>query len=294
VKLARFELAMPESVLDLCARLDEHGDDAKVVAGGQSLIPLMAFRLARPQVLLDARQVPDLSSAIKASAGHVSFGALVTHREAERWLGPDWAGAIGDGMRLLGHPSIRNRGTVGGSLAHADPAAEWPALALALDASVRVVGPSSERVEAADDLFQGWFTTSLASSEVITEMMIPVTGRRTASALAEMARRRGDFALAGSVVRVSESDGTITDPRVVVFAVGSRPVRLRSVEATLQGGDPARPPHVACDAVVEAVRECCAQTTDTSIDRYRVERLLPALISDAITAACERLSVGRA
>jgi carbon-monoxide dehydrogenase medium subunit len=290
MKLPSFELVQPRSLEEVCMLLSHHGDDAKVLAGGQSLLPLMAFRLAQPSVLVDLGRVDDLGRGVEVDSDALRLGALATHRMVERAGIPQWAEAVHDGMQVLGHAAIRNRGTVGGSIAHADPAAEWPALLVGLDGHVRVVGPTGERTIGADSFFENWFTTAVDPGEVVTEICFPPPSDHSASALVERGVRSGDFASAGCVVRLSAKRGSITNARVTGFAAGPRPQRLRTIERLIvdapvdcAGGlDPA--------SLTDGITEDLEAEADSPRDRYRLQRLLPAMVSDALRSARERLA----
>ena len=228
MKPAPFEHIPVETVEEAVAALAEHGDEAKVLAGGQSLVPMLNLRLARPGVLVDVNRVPGLDGI--GANGALSLGALVRQADALTSAAlAEHAPLLREALRHVGHPATRNRGTIGGSLAHADPAAELPAVLLALDGEVEVSGPGGKRTIPAGELFLAPFTTSLATDEVLTQVRIPRSaGRRFG--FAELARRHGDFALAGAAVA--------TDPaRIVFFGLGGTPGRMADAEAALdQGG----------------------------------------------------------
>jgi carbon-monoxide dehydrogenase medium subunit len=228
MKPAPFDYVAATSVEEVVGLLAEHGDDAKVVAGGQSLLPMMALRLARPAVLVDIGGVESL----RRIDGR-SVGAGVTQAALER------AGVhplLDEVLPLVAHPAIRNRGTIGGSIAHADPAAELPAVALLCEASLVAVGPAGERVIAADDFFESYLTTALAPDEVLTEVRFP-SCERTGFAFREVSRRHGDFALVGAGARVTvDAAGDVVDERLVFIGVGSTPV-LASDPSVLEPSD---------------------------------------------------------
>jgi len=236
MKLPAFEYACPSTLSEAVALLASHDGDAKAVAGGQSLVPMLAFRVASPSLLVDLRKLPGLDRIEITDAG-VHLGALVRWRDIEddarlREAHPLLAAAI----KHVAHYQIRNRGTVGGSVAHADPAAEMPGIVVTCEATIAVTGKSGARVIAADEFFQGALTTALASDEIITEIRFPAwpTGRRFG--FEEFALRRGDFALAAAAVFYDQdAGGRAVNAHVGVIGVGDRPVRLATVEATLNG-----------------------------------------------------------
>jgi carbon-monoxide dehydrogenase medium subunit len=224
VKPAPFEYVAPTSVAEAVAALSTAGGDAKVLAGGQSLVPLMNLRLARPAVVVDINRVAGLD-AIGVRSGLLSVGALVRH--ADLAAHPDVAGwpLLRDALALIGHPAIRNRGTVGGSIAHADPAAELPAVLSVLGGSVMAVGPRGTREIPAGDLFLGYLTTALAADEILTEVRFPALPAAAGSAFVEFARRHGDFALVGAAAVVSLGrGGKVADARLSLIGVGPGPV----------------------------------------------------------------------
>jgi aerobic carbon-monoxide dehydrogenase medium subunit len=235
VKPPPFDYACPDEIREAAALLA--GDsEAKVLAGGQSLIPLLNFRLATPSRLVDLRRVPDLDRIVRDD-GRVRLGAMVRQRQAERSaLLAEACPLLLAALRFVGHPQIRSRGTVGGSIAHADPAAELPAVLIALDGRVRAVGPGTERWIAGAELYETYFTTSLAHDEILAELELPAALPRTGAACIEVARRAGDYALCGAAAQVSlGEDGTLADARVGLFGVGGRPERAHSTEQLLRG-----------------------------------------------------------
>lgn len=232
VKSASFGYVAPDSVEDAVVLLGSHVD-AKVISGGQSLMPLMAMRLAAPSLLVDLGRVPGLSE-VEDRGDVVRLGARVTHREIERSaLLADRVPILPFAAGFIAHPQIRSRGTVGGSVAHADPSGEWPAVMLALGASMEVVGPGGVRVIAADDFFVGAFMSSMADDEILTHVNVPTT--RAAWSFQEAARKAGDYGLALVAVTGNVRGGVLVDPRVTVGAAVGSVARLRAVEEVLAG-----------------------------------------------------------
>jgi carbon-monoxide dehydrogenase medium subunit len=221
------------------AALAEHGDEAKVMAGGQSLVPLLAFRLARPSVVVDVNRVAGLDGA-RLEGDTLELGALTRQRDVELLPGlRQRCPMIAEAVEQIGHVAIRNRGTVGGSLAHADPAAEWTALALALDAELDLHGPAGTRTLPARDFLVTYFTTSLQPDEVLTRIRLRVPNGRTGSCFLELARRHGDFAIVGVGALVTlDADGYVADARVALIGVGERAVRATAAEQVLRGSRP--------------------------------------------------------
>jgi carbon-monoxide dehydrogenase medium subunit len=227
VKPPPFEYVAAASVDEAVDALAASGDEAKVLAGGQSLVPMLNMRLARPALLVDVNPIPGLNG-IHAD-GRLELGALVRQSDALISSGvAEIAPLLCVALRHVGHPATRSRGTIGGSIAHSDPAAELPAALLALDAEVVAAGPRGERTIAVGELLLGPFTTSLEADELLTAVRVPLHGSRPFG-FAELARRHGDFALAGVAV--------LLDPaRVVLFGVGGAPVRAFDAERALDEG----------------------------------------------------------
>jgi carbon-monoxide dehydrogenase medium subunit len=231
VKPAPFEYVAPTSLDEAVAALAEHGEDAKVLAGGQSLIPLLSLRLARPTALVDLNDVDELQHL--TVNGSVRVGAMTRHRHVEHSAeiaasAPLLAAAV----PYIGHAAIRTRGTIGGSLAHADPAAELPAVAVALDATFAVRSLRGTRTITARDFFDGYFTTTLAPDEVLTEITFPAAPPGTKVSVQEMARRHGDFAMV-AVVAQQDPDG---DTRLALVNVADKPYRATEAEAAARAG----------------------------------------------------------
>ena len=254
MKPAPFAYEAPESLpaaLDLLAR---YGDEAKILAGGQSLIPVLNFRLAQPARLIDLNRIGGLSEIRRGAEGGLSIGAMTRQRAVERSpLVAEVAPLLAEAVPWIAHPQIRNRGTVGGSLAHADPAAELPALAVALDARFRLAKSGSERWVAAGDFYTGLFSTRMESDELLVEIAIPPAAPRTGFAFLEIARRHGDYAQVGLAASVTlEEDGRCRAARLVFLSVGDRPVDARAAASLLVGQMPSAEAVAACAAAVNA------------------------------------------
>lgn len=241
MKPAKFAYHRARDVGDATALLRELGEEAKIIAGGQSLMAMMNFRLARPEHLVDIGGLRDLDY-IRRDGDALRIGALTTHHSVEhaaaKSLG-DGYDVIRDAMQWIGHLPIRTRGTVAGSLAHGDATAEWCLLAALLDAHVVVTGPDGERVIEAEDLFLGFYSTTLEYDEMITEVVFPRPA--PISALTEFAERRGDFATVAALVDLQVQDNLITAGRVVLGGVAPLPLRIPEAEAVLVGSDPTDP-----------------------------------------------------
>jgi len=280
-----FEYVAPETLDDALALLREHGDDAKILAGGQSLIPILHYRLARPRVVIDINALP--LGAIAADDGGIRLGALVRYHELEdsdviARRCPVLAGAA----RLIGNVRVRTLGTVGGSLAHADPAAELPAVMTALDARLTVASASGRRSLAAGEFFTGPLTTALAADEVVTDIEIPATPRH-GWAVEELSRRAGDFAIVSAVALVSlDRSGRVDDVRIAFGGVGDRPVHARAAEAALRGLEPT-PEALARGA--EAARDALDPPSDAFVSGAYRRHVAGVLCRRALTRAVERV-----
>ena len=237
MKPAPFEYQAPatlDAALDLLAR---RGGEAKILAGGQSLIPVMNFRLAEPALLVDVNKLAELDFIRRGEDGTLAVGALVRQRRLERDpLVAAMAPLLREAVPFIAHPQIRNRGTLGGSLAHADPAAELPAIAVALRARVRLRRLGGERWVDARDFFAGLFTTALEPDEILAEVAIPPLPARTGWAFLEVARRHGDYAQVGIAALVTLDDsGRCREARLVYLSVGDGPVDAREAARLLVG-----------------------------------------------------------
>ena len=283
MKLPSVEYEAPTTTAEAVALLAEHQDEASVLAGGQSLIPLLALRLARPAVLIDINGVTELSGVSRVN-GHLVVGAMTREYQAEESAAvardvPLLAAAL----PLIGHEAIRNRGTIGGSLAHADPAGELPAVARALDAEFVGRGSAGERVITAADWFQGYLTTARRPDEILVEIRFPVAPPGTGVAFQEVTRRHGDFAIAGLAAQLTLSaDRTITDARLAFSGVADVPVRAAEAEAFLIGERPA-------DVVFEQAARLATAGIDPPADlhgsaEYR-KKIAAALVRRGLRAA---------
>jgi aerobic carbon-monoxide dehydrogenase medium subunit len=231
-----FEYRRAGSISEALALLEEHGDEAKPLAGGQSLVPMLSFRLARPSVLVDINRLDELADIRTTSTG-VTVGALVRERAAERSeIVSERIPLLAAALPLIGHEAIRTRGTIGGSLSHADPAAELPAVAIATEAELVVQSAArGVRTIAADDFFVSFFTTAMEPDELLTEIRFPELLPGTGVAIEEVARRHGDFAIVGVVANVHLNDGVIDKARIVLTGVGETPARATAAESALIG-----------------------------------------------------------
>jgi CO/xanthine dehydrogenase FAD-binding subunit len=259
MKPVDFHLHQPATVSDAVTLLAEHVNDGKVLAGGQSLVPMLNFRLARPEHLVDICRIASLAE-IRRSADTLVIGATVRQAQAERSVAvADHAPLLAAALPNIAHPPIRNRGTIGGSLAHADPAAELPAVAVALDATFIAVSTRGRREIGAAEFFRGYLTTALDADELLTEIRIPKAGPHTGAAFLEVARRQGDFALVGVAAQLTMAEELVAEARICVSAVDQVPRRCPEAEALLTGAEP-NPALIAEAAAV--VRACIQPGSD--------------------------------
>lgn len=235
MKPSRFAYEAPASLDECVALLEEHGPDAKPLAGGQSLVPLMNLRLAAPSLLVDLRRIHDLDR-IEERDGHLTVGTLVRHAAvAHSELVMGRYPLLARAASLVGYPAIRARGTMGGSLAHADPAAELSLAAITLDAEIRLLGPGGSRSVDANEFFLGYFTTALDESELLVEVRFPIAPRPERWAFEEFSRKSGDFAVVAAAVCLATEGDVVTRARIGVAGAADRPLRAPGVEATLEG-----------------------------------------------------------
>jgi carbon-monoxide dehydrogenase medium subunit len=284
VKPAPFDYVRPTSVAEAASALRDANGEAKILAGGQSLVPLLNFRLASPQLLVDLNAIAELAY-IRPSETTLAVGAMTRVRALERdeWVRRNLP-ILSQALSWVGHVQIRNRGTVGGSIAHADPAAELPALAVLLDCSVTLVGPSGERAMTVDELLLGFLTTSIEEDELISEVRFAVPRRGARWGFQEFAPRHGDFAFAGAAVVITPDDqGRTKEARVVVFGGPDRALRATEAEQALIGIEltEERADHVAATAAGETLVD------DPRPDAPYRRRLTQAMVARALRDAIE-------
>jgi len=238
MKPAPFKYFVPETIEEAGKLLHEHGYDAKLLAGGQSLIPTMNFRLSQPAVLIDLNGIKNLSYLKEdKNSGGIQIGAMARHRDLERsHVVGNTAPLLFETMPFIAHTQIRNRGTVGGSVAHADPAAELPAVMSVLNARFQLQGPNGKRWVPAEEFFVGLFATALEPDEILTEIIIPKSAPNTGWAFEEVARRKGDYALVGVACTVTLDENKICkQARIGFLSVGEGPVLAQEATQLLQG-----------------------------------------------------------
>jgi carbon-monoxide dehydrogenase medium subunit len=283
MKMPPFEYACPTTVSEAVKLLAAH-DDAKALAGGQSLVPMLAFRLAQPSMLVDLRKLTELRR-IRISDAGVSLGAMTRWRDIEddarlATAHPLLKAAISH----VAHYQIRNRGTVGGSIAHADPAAEMPGIAVACDAEIAVIGKAGERVIKAGDFFQGPLMTTLAADEIIVEVRLPAWPAARRWGFQEFSRRRGDFAMAAAAVFYDlDADGRARNAHVGAIGVADRPLRLTTVEAVLNG-------QIIDDATIAKADAAASAAVDPDDDIHASGAYRKALIGTMVERALKAAS----
>jgi aerobic carbon-monoxide dehydrogenase medium subunit len=285
VKPPTFEYVAVASTEEAVAQLAAHGDDARILAGGQSLMPILNMRLATPGRLVDLNRVQTLSYIVER-AGGVAIGAMTRQRTAERSaLIAAAVPLLAEALPWVGHSAIRNRGTIGGSLAHADPAAELPAVAVCLDARFTLRGPAGERTLAAREFFRGYLTTALAPTEMLTEVWFPSALPGSGAAWIEFARRHGDYALVGVAAVVTLEDSTVRGASLAVIGVDGVPVRVADAERLLIGA-PLSAESMA--AAAESVRRAIEPHDDIHATAAYRRHLAGILTVRALTRAGER------
>lgn len=293
MKAATFVYRRPQDLDEAVALLAEFGDDAKIVAGGQTLVPMMNMRLARPTALVDINHIAGLAHVMPHHGG-LSIGSLTRHAQIERYpgdLGP--FEVLRSAAALIGHYGIRDCGTFGGSIAHADASAEWCLAAMLCDAVMTIAGPSGRREVAAGDFFRGHFTTALGSDEVLVETLLPSSSPY--SAIEEFAPRKGDFALVAAGVRYRMDGARCRDVAIAVAGVDSVVLRLADAEATLDGAEPG-------DESFREVAQAAARAVEPADDlhasaQYRrslTERLVERALDSATTSGRAADGSGRA
>jgi aerobic carbon-monoxide dehydrogenase medium subunit len=266
MKAKAFSYSRARTVEEALAAHAQGGDEARFIAGGQSLVPALALRLQAPQLLIDITHIPELRG-VRREGESLRIGALTRHCEMlSEPLIAEFAPLLRAAAPFVAHPAIRNRGTLGGSIALADPASEFPAMVLALGAEIEIAGPSGSRRVKADDFFLDLFETALAPGELLTAVYVPLFKTNQRIAFDELARRRGDYALAGCGMIASCDGERIDDIRIALFSVGNVPTRAENAEAALNG--------FALDAARIAVAQ---RALDADLDPPDSDEVPPAM-----------------
>jgi CO/xanthine dehydrogenase FAD-binding subunit len=286
MKPPRFDYLAPRTLDEALAHLHQHGDQAKILAGGQSLIPMLNFRLAHPGVVVDVNRLTDLAY-VRQHDGGVAVGALTRQHAVERSdLVRARVPVVAEACRFIGHAPIRHRGTFGGNLAHADPASELPAVMVALEAEMAVASRAGNRAVPAGEFFIGPLTTALRPGEMLTEIRIPAAPPRTGGAFVEMARRAGDFALVGVAVLVTlDEAGQCARARIALCGVGPTPVRARAAEDALVGQAPTT---AALDEAADRAAAATSPPSDVHGSAEFRRKLARHFARQALAAAIQR------
>jgi carbon-monoxide dehydrogenase medium subunit len=285
MKPPAFDYIAADSIATAVAALAQAGDDGKIIAGGQSLVPMLNFRMLRPSVLVDINRIAGLDVIAETSEA-IHVGALTRHYQLETSpLIARHLPVLSSAMTHVAHLAIRNRGTIGGSLAHADPAAELPMMALLLDAELRIASAAGERTIAARDFFLGALTVDLAAGEIVTEVVLPKLPPRTGWGFEEVARRHGDFALAAVAATLTVSGGAIKQARIALTGIGPTPLRATAAEDLLIGH--ALEPDLS-KRVIDAVRATIKPETDLHASSDYRRHLAGVLTGRALAAAWRR------
>jgi CO/xanthine dehydrogenase FAD-binding subunit len=287
LKPAPFEYVAPHSVEEALAALQQSMPDGRILAGGQSLMPLLNLRLTKPKILVDLNGVSGLEG-IRETAEGLSIGAMTRQSSVERAsVVRERCPILAEAIRHIGHVAIRHRGTIGGSLVHADPAAELPAVALALDAKFEVARDGIDRTIPAEEFFIDYLTTALAPEEILRAIVYPIVRPSSGYALEEITRRHGDFAIVGVVAIVELDDaGKIADARVALFGVAPTAVRARQSERALIGREPNDDAMLDAAALVEDVLDPPGDIHASRAYRKHVAAVLTARVLKRAVQLC--------
>jgi aerobic carbon-monoxide dehydrogenase medium subunit len=277
-----FEYVRPSTVHEAVDILSKNVDRAKILAGGQSLIPLMKLRIASPQLVVDINRLPGLDF-LKEEGGTLRIGALVRHRDVERSrIVQTTYPLLSDAAQVIGDPQVRNLGTAAGSLAHADPASDWGTALLAFESRVDLTGPKGTRTVPIDDFFTDTFATSLGPDEILTEIRVPRPGLRAGGAYAKLKRKTGDFATVATAAQVGlDSKGSVSKVRIALAAVGPTPIRSQRAERFLLGKEPSA-------SVIEQTSKAAVEDSHPSADLRGSEAYKRAMVELFTRRALER------
>jgi 2-furoyl-CoA dehydrogenase FAD binding subunit len=291
MKPSAFEYFNPQSVQEAIDLLNRYGDEAKIIAGGQSLVPMMNFRLARPEILIDINGIKELEY-IKTEGNELVIGALTRERDIEQnpLVLEKWP-FLSKAISFIGHSAIRNRGTIGGSLVHADPSAEIPTSLCALNGKIKVVGPSDEKILQPEEFFLTYLTTSLEPSDLLVEVRITALPKKTGWSFMELSRRSGDFAIvAVGILLFMEKAGVCKEARISMGGVAPTPIRAEEAEALLGG-------QKITDKLIAAAAQEAAEATDTEPDyhasaEYRMD-MARVFVQRGLQEAWDRVNGGQ-
>ena len=291
MKPAQFEYLRAASVAEAVAALSAQAGEGKIIAGGQSLVPMLNFRLLKPALLIDINGIDALRFLAETPDGGLKIGALTKHHTLEtsplvKRLFP----VLSEAMSHVAHLAIRNRGTLGGSLSHADPAAELPMMAVLLEAKIRTASAAGGRTIAAADLFAGALTTSLLESEIIVEVELPALAAKTGWAFEEVSRRAGDFALAAVAVLLTAAHGKVTSAKIAMMGVGETPLRAARAEVLIVGR---AIDESLLDELATAVMDACEPNSDLHASADYRRHLVGVLARRSFAAAWQRAAFSR-
>jgi len=289
MKPAPFDYVRAESVQHAVETLAAAGGDGKVIAGGQSLMPMMNFRLVKPSVLVDINRIPGLDR-IEQRGNRLALGALVRHRmTAEHPLIAHHVPVLHHAMKHVAHLTVRNRGTFCGSVCHADPAAEMPMMTLLLNGTIRVSSPRGTREVAAEEFFLSSLVTCLEPDDVVTEIEIDTLPADAGWGFEEFARRHGDYALAAVAVTMTRTDGVVSNPRIALMGVGEMPMRMSGLEALIDGRELSGG---LIEELVSALRDEITPNSDLNGSAEYRRHLAGALMRRAVADAWSRAETG--
>ena len=280
-----FDYHAPHTVAEAIALLSSIGDEAKLLAGGHSLLPMMKLRFAQPGVLIDINRIPELRG-ISEQGGLIRIGAMTSESELiDSALLKEKLPLLGEAAKLIADPQVRNRGTIGGDIAHGDPGNDHPAIAMALDATIVLQGPNGERQVKAVDFFHGTYMTALAEDEILTAILIAPFAPGTGSAYQKLKRKTGDWATAGAAVVLRMAGGVVTHARIGLTNVAPTALRAREAEAALIG----QPINAtSLEAAAQAVRAICDPAEDLRGDAEYKTAMAAEMTKRAISAAAAR------
>ncbi|MEM6723851.1 MAG: xanthine dehydrogenase family protein subunit M [Bacteroidota bacterium] len=282
---ATFDYEAPTTLNEALALLEKHGDEAKILAGGHSLIPMMKLRFAQPGTLIDINNIPGLSY-VREENGHLKIGAMTRESELEHAdVVKSKYHIFTDAAKLIADPQVRNMGTIGGNIAHGDAANDHPAVMIALRAEVEIAGPNGKRTVAIDDFFKGFYMTEVQPNEILTEIRVPTVGANTGTAYHKLERKVGDYATAGVAVSISLSGDTVTQVGIALTNVSAVPMRATRSEEALRGKT------LTDETIKQAAQfasEDCSPTADLRGDEEYKRAMVGVLVKRMIHKAVER------
>lgn len=282
---ATFDYEAPTTLAEAIALLEKHGDEAKILAGGHSLIPMMKLRFAQPEVLIDINNIPGMSYVTEEN-GHLKIGAMTRESELEHAdIVKSKYHIFTDAAKLIADPQVRNMGTIGGNIAHGDAANDHPAVMIALRAEVEIAGPNGKRTVPIDDFFKGFYMTEIQPNEILTEIRVPTVGAGTGTAYHKLERKVGDYATAGVAIAITLSGDTVSQIGIALTNVSAVPMRATRAEEALRGKT------LTADTIKQAAQfasEDCNPTADLRGDEEYKRAMVAVLVKRMINKAVER------